>query len=286
MADLTENLLSQAAGWEVMKMARAYLAQRQVLSSYWQSPLLRGVVQVGDMTFRASMVIKDGTDIENLCNCRDAREWGKICAHSVGVGLHWLQQQKAVATVEQNAAVSPTRSAHLAVPPPAQVAKKGLRRDSQGTPAELFVVFPPGLFDALGRGKVSLFFEARADAGRMPLNALPLHRAYAFSEQDNRLLDVIETLTGGPMPALLQVSSKELVTLLSALVGHPEVTLGKSTAVSVTRTPLALPLRLELEPDGQISARLKGAAAQFVRIESWAFANNTFHPLGLPEALA
>ena len=32
---LTEALLSQAAGWDVVKLARAYLGQGQVLSSQW-----------------------------------------------------------------------------------------------------------------------------------------------------------------------------------------------------------------------------------------------------------
>ena len=92
--ELTESLLSQAAGWDVMKMARAYLEQGKVLSSFWEPPLLRGVVQLGDQSFRASMVIKDHIDIENLCNCPDSRRWGKICAHVVGVGLHWLKAQQ------------------------------------------------------------------------------------------------------------------------------------------------------------------------------------------------
>src|SRR5512139_196793 len=95
--ELTEALLSQAAGWDVMKRARAYLAQGQVLSSYWAPPLLRGVVQAGEISFRASMVIKSEIDIENLCTCRDAREWGKICPHVVGVGLHWLNAQQSSA---------------------------------------------------------------------------------------------------------------------------------------------------------------------------------------------
>src|SRR6266850_465546 len=77
-----------------MKMARAYISQGQVLSSYWAPPLLRGVVQAGEVSFRASMVINNDVDIENLCTCREARDWGKICAHSVGVGLHWLREQQ------------------------------------------------------------------------------------------------------------------------------------------------------------------------------------------------
>src|SRR5215472_19157110 len=92
--ELTEGLLSQAAGWEVMKRARAYVEQGQVLSSYWAPPLLRGVVQAGEVSFRASMVVKSHVDVENLCTCRDAREWGKICAHGVAVGLHWLKEQR------------------------------------------------------------------------------------------------------------------------------------------------------------------------------------------------
>src|SRR5260370_35245977 len=92
--ELTEGLLNKAAGWEVMKLARAYLEQGAVLSSYWSAPLLRGVVQTGGVSFRASMVVQGEIDIENLCTCREAREWGKICAHGVAVGLHWLRAQK------------------------------------------------------------------------------------------------------------------------------------------------------------------------------------------------
>jgi len=45
--ELTEALLMNAAGWDVVKRARAYLEQGHVLSSYWAPPLLRGVVVDG-----------------------------------------------------------------------------------------------------------------------------------------------------------------------------------------------------------------------------------------------
>jgi uncharacterized Zn finger protein len=108
---LTEAPLSTAAGWEVMKRARAYLEQGEVLSSHWSPPpLLRGVVQAGEVSCRASMVIKGEIDIENLCACREAWEWGKICAHGVAVGLHWLKAQKGAADP------TPTRPAAGIVP--------------------------------------------------------------------------------------------------------------------------------------------------------------------------
>jgi hypothetical protein len=65
--ELSEKLLANAAGWEAVKRARAFLEQGQVVSSYWAPPLLRGVVRVGEVFFRASLVIKGEIDIDNLC---------------------------------------------------------------------------------------------------------------------------------------------------------------------------------------------------------------------------
>src|SRR6266516_823569 len=92
--ELTERLFSKAAGWEATKRARVYLEQDEVLSSDWTPPLLKGVVQAGELSFRAGLVIKGAIDLENICSCRESREWGKICAHSVAVGLHWLKNQQ------------------------------------------------------------------------------------------------------------------------------------------------------------------------------------------------
>src|SRR6185436_14177651 len=135
---LTDDLLIKAAGWDVTKLARAYVAQGQVVSSYWEPPLLRGVVQADGVSFRASMVIKNSIDIENLCHCREAREWGRICAHGVAGGLHWLKAQ-------QPKAAPPTASSSPALParqPPM------LLRTASGEPAELFIILPPNLDQA------------------------------------------------------------------------------------------------------------------------------------------
>ena len=198
--ELTEALLSAAAGWEVMKRARAYLEQGEVLSSHWAPPLLRGVVQAGEVSFRASMVIKGEIDIENLCTCREAREWGKICAHGVAVGLHWLKAQ------QPSADTTPGRPTVGGMPTgiPAKKAST-LQRALAGEPAELFIILPPNIDQAIARGKVMLVFEAKWSGGRCPLNALPKGRAFAFSQQDNAIIDQLETLADGETPALLDM---------------------------------------------------------------------------------
>ena len=279
--ELNESLLSKAAGWEAMKMARAYLAQGQVLSSFWEPPLLRGVVQAGDLSIRSSMVIHSGIDIENLCQCREARQWGKICAHSVAVGLHWLKSR------EPAAAPAPARSIASVPPSPAGTRKPAaLQRDPTGEPAELCLILPPNFEQAIARGRVMLVFEAQWRGGRCPLNALPKGHAYAFSTQDEAILDQVEVLTKGETPAVLQLELKDLASLLPALAGCERISLGKAIPVTVARTPRALPLRATLEPNGEIVLALESpSAATEPRIGDWVWSRGTLLPLGLPPVL-
>ncbi len=245
--ELTEALFSKAAGWEAMKRARAYLEQDQVLSSNWSPPVLKGVVQAGEVSFRAGLVIKGPIDIENICSCRESREWGTICAHSVAVGIHWILSQRGVTSAAS------VRPGSVASVPPAPARKtSGLLREAGGEPAELCIILPPNFEQAAARGKVMLVLEAKWSGGCCPLNALPKLRPFAFSEQDSKLIDELEALSNGETPAMLQIETRDFVSLLPTLAEHPNVTLGKSNTVTVTRTPLKLPLRATLEPNGEI----------------------------------
>jgi hypothetical protein len=147
-----------------MKRARGYVLQDQVLSSDWAPPLLRGVVQAGELSFRAGLVIQGPIDIENLCSCRDSREWGKICAHSVAVGLHWLNAQKR----EQTAGKVPEIRRPGSARPPTPERRKCIRREPSGDPAELFLILPPNFDDAAARGKIMLVLEASWSKGACP----------------------------------------------------------------------------------------------------------------------
>jgi superfamily II DNA or RNA helicase len=270
--ELTEKFLGDIAGWEAVKLARALLAQGQVVSSNWSPPLLRGVVRVGEVFFRASLVIKDEVEIENLCTCREARESGRICAHVVAVGLHWLKTTKKETPA---APVAPQAR------PPVRKAS-ALLRDAAGTPAELCLIFPPNFEQSLARGKVMLVVEARWPGGQNPLNALPKGRAHAFSPADNAIIDRLETLAAGETPAFLQLELKDFAALLPLLAGHKNLTLGKTGAVTVTQTPLPLPLCATLEANGEIVLALAGKPAAFVQVGNWVWHQQTLQPLGLP----
>jgi SNF2 family DNA or RNA helicase len=160
-----------------------------------------------------------------------------------------------------------------------------VQRDANGQEAELFIILPPNVEQAIARGKVMLVFEAKWGGGRCPLNALPRGRSYAFSAADEGVLERIEELANGETPAVMQLELKDLASVLPVLVGHPNISLGKAGAVTVTRTPFKLPVRATLESNGEIVLALKNASAPMVRAGEWVWQNRTFQPLGLPPSV-
>ena len=282
--DLNDRFLAQAAGWEAMKHARALLATGKVLSSNWTPPVLKGVVQDGPLSLRSGLVIKSERAIENLCSCRDSRQWGKLCAHSVAVGLHHLK--RLAGETETAAATSgPTTSASAPAARPKATGKRVQRTapGAGGEPAEIAVILPPNFAQAIERGKVMLCFEAQWSGGRQPLNALPAGRSFAFSAADTALLDAIELLAGGDTPAMLMIGTKDFLELLPALAGHPRVTLGKSTDVVIEKQPWLPALKATLETTGEITLAMKAAGPPPTLLgDAWVFQNQTLQPVALP----
>jgi superfamily II DNA or RNA helicase len=273
-SQLSALLLAKLAGWEAVKQARALLAAGRVLSSEWQPPTLRGTVQEGSITYRAGLVIRSASDADNLCTCRDARQRGLICAHSVAAGLHFLKGTVPTETPE----ISPPKAPGLLRAAPGQA----------GQPLELFLILPPNFAVAAARGKLMLCVEAQWRGGRSPLDALPLETAFSLDDRDAALLDALEKINNGGAPAMLLLETRALTEILPQLAGHPRVTLGKAQPVEIAAEPLELPVRARLEPNGEIVLSLAGKAPECVIAGAtpWVFARHRLQPLGLPSSLA
>jgi len=306
---LSEAFLAKIAGWETMKQARGLFENGQVLSSNWSPPILKGVVQEGSISYRAGLVLKDAIDLENMCSCRASRQWGTICAHSVAVGLHHLNGGRAKTS---SPASTPARTA---IPTGTFVAnqsaqpKRGDRitraqENAVGEPAEIFVILPPNLPQAIEKGKLSICFDAKWKSGRSPLNALPRRTTFGFAQQDAALLDEIEQLAEGDTPGMLMLSAQNFAKILQRLVGHPRVTLGKSQSITVESTPWRVPLEAMLEESGEIVLSLSRTGVPPVPINTqtdeagkarrlscaliqgettWAFNGNKLQPIMLPK---
>ncbi len=279
---LTEKYFSELAGWEAMKQARAYLSMGKVLSSNWTPPILKGVVQAGEISYRAGLFIKGGSDVDNMCSCRQSREWGTICAHSVAVGLHLLQKTAAAA--------APVKPAISATPEKKSSVRK-LQRGSNGISTEVSVILPPNLGPALAKGKVMLCFEGLWHGKRVPLNSLPMFELLSFSTQDEGLLDEIERIAEGDTPGMMQIDSAAFAAVLSRLVDHPRVSFGRSNAVTVSNNAFPLNLQATLESTGEIVIKVKpGAVAPSQLIvgekETWVLQDQTFQRLAFPKDFA
>jgi hypothetical protein len=284
---LDEGFLAKIAGWDVIKQARGALAGGRVLSSNWTVPVLKGVVQEGTTSYRAGLVIKDAINIDNLCTCRAARAWGTMCVHSIAVGLHHIQGA-AGKTNEASGGSGPGMK-----PASAQNAEKSertpkrVKRDVGGWEAEVALVFPPNLKQALAKGKVMLYAEAIWSKGRTPLNALGSAEGYQFSEEDLRLLDALEAVAGDT-PGMVMAGADDLVKILRAATGHPRVTIGRAEAIEISEKPATFRLRADLEENGEIRLELeqKPSLEGLIRGagEVWMLDGNVMRPVFLPAA--
>ena len=213
---VTEKLLSGAGGWQAMKAGRELLNAGRVLTANYEPPLLAGQVREGQKTYRAGLRIRTPTDVENICTCRESREWGKVCAHSLAVGLAWLVPQR------------------VAVPVASQESEPRIARfvspgENAGREVRLHFIFPPRFRDAWAKGRIMVCVEAELDGRRVMLDALPRGAQFACDGLD---LAAINSL-GEEITSVNTLSDAAFLRWLPALRGHPRISFGKSTPAHV-----------------------------------------------------
>ena len=160
IVSITEKLLSSAGGWQAMKAGRELFKAGRVVTANYEPPLLAGEVREGQKTYRAGLRIRTATDVENICTCRESREWGKVCAHSLAVGLAWLAPRARQSRLRRNDGESGTaRFVSLG-----ENAARALR---------LHFILPPHFRAAWAKRQIMVCVEAELDGRRVMLDALP-----------------------------------------------------------------------------------------------------------------
>ena len=228
MTDLTERLLADAGGWQAMKEARALCEMDRVTEAAWVDPLLQGRVRAGELEYRAGLRILSKSNVENLCTCRDSRQRGMICAHSLAVGL---------------AVLKPRPAAKPAAIPVPVAEKKGaaLQFAEEGELLELAIVFGPNLPAAWEKNSVTVIVEAVVAGKRGLLSAVDPKRRYRASEVDQRLIGQIVAASGGELPGMLMLPRVMFGAFLGALAGHPRVTIGRGPPLEIANIPIPRP---------------------------------------------
>src|SRR4051794_22924 len=152
-----------------MKPARELLKSGRVSEAKYEPPLLSGYVREGTKNYRSGLRIKTAIDVENLCSCWESRSAGKICAHSVAVGLGYLNPPAALAT-------APVGPAIPEVPTGPRFVTTGT---ADSVPATLHVILPPNFAGAWPKGQIVIVIEAETSRGRTLVSALPKNAAFA-----------------------------------------------------------------------------------------------------------
>jgi superfamily II DNA or RNA helicase len=269
---INEKLLLNAGGWQAMKPARELLKAGRVSEAKYEPPLLSGYVREGAKNYRSGLRIKSAVDVENLCSCWESRSAGKICAHSVAVGLVYLHPTPAVAaSVESAARQAPAGPQFVAL------------GTAGATAATLHVILPPNFPAAWQKGQVMIVVEAEASRQRALISALPKQATFGADEADLALVDGLRAAPAFFESGMATLSRDGFLRLLPALQNHPRVTFGKTTRVTISPAALRPELLIESRNDGGISVKANlpaNALLLWNATDAWLLRDNEFTRLG------
>src|SRR5206468_2982912 len=168
-----------------MKPARELLKSGRVSESKYEPPLLSGYVREGAKNYRSGLRIKSAIDVENLCSCWESRSAGKICAHSVAVGLGYLNPPAAAVAAPNEPTISE-----------APAGPQFVAADSaHAALTTLHVILPPNFAGAWQKGQIMIVVEAEVSRNRTLVSALPKKNTFAVDGAD---LVLIESLRAVP----------------------------------------------------------------------------------------
>ncbi len=265
---ITQKLLAGAGGWSAMKMAKQLQEAGRVTDVSYSPPLLSGTVREGNRNLRSGLRIKTESDIENLCTCREAREWGKICAHALAVGLQHLTPAAAPSPVLPKSEPAPTVAGPKFIEVGATAAS---------TPLALHFILPPNFDSAWAKHQIMLVTEVELRGRRATPTALLPNETYACDAFDLAAVDALQQLT-----PIRMLSREEFLRLLRSLIGHPRVTFGRSEHVAISSEIARPRVSLAYDANGSVTLRLRAkgdeqllAAAE----EMWSRSGNRFQPI-------
>lgn len=269
---ITQKLLVNAGGWPAMKRAQQLHAAGRVDEASYEPPLLSGMVRDGLRTLRSGLRVKTFSDVENLCTCRESREWGKICAHSLAVGLAYIEG------VTIKPVIVPPKEI-VAAPKPRFVE---IGAEENATPIALNFILPPQFESAWSKGQIMLVTEVEQAGQRVMPTALSANETFACDNHDLAALDGLHS----DLSAMRMFSREEFLRLLGSLRGHPRVAFGKTKVARIATESYRPPLRLSRDDADSVTLRL--ATSDDERLlaagqEAWIVRGTSFLPL--PENL-
>ncbi|MEM6821446.1 MAG: SNF2-related protein [Verrucomicrobiota bacterium] len=256
--EINRKFLMEIGGWRAMKEAEALVQAGKVESVEWDPPMLRGKVLTGTSSVNARLHIGSRlSEVENLCSCRQAREYGTICCHVIALGLAYLNQQEKEAQPaeeEPSLATLPANSkpplTYILMSEAADTAKQ----------LRLNIVLPVKLVEAWHSGEIRVIVQGSINGGAFsPLDQIVKKAGlepFAVSDEDATALDAIRSYNQDQLPGMWALPAKNAGDFLKLLVGHPNVWLGKKQQLKLPPPASKSQLNVSVTEDGDLSLRL------------------------------
>jgi superfamily II DNA or RNA helicase len=270
--ELSERFLMDTGGWQAMKHARALVEMGRVVSFKYVPPILQGLVREGTTEFRAGLKINTRTNVENLCSCRESRDWGKICPHSLAIGLAFLR---------------PREPAKPIVPRPVLPKGPVLSVDGDGPVIKMFLIVPPTFLSGWERDQITLGCEVECAGKRTLASALDRGRTYTCSPEDRAVLERLREFNDGALPGMMILNREQFCRCSELFIGHPRISLGRNKPVSIVGESIKPELLVEELPDRRwkLSTVLPAGTTTLLGPQSaWSWAEEKLQPIsaGLP----
>jgi SNF2 family DNA or RNA helicase len=285
---ITEPFLAKSAGWEAMKSARQYLKSGAVLAAEWKASRASGLIQAGSLQYQAGLVFESEFDIENLCTCRESRQYGSLCAHSVAIALATLYPD----AIRAEAPPSPRQES---------VPSMNAGKEKEQKPAPWFnydptskinlslrFILAPNSTRQMQPQTVAVMLEGSTDGSYKPLNTFPRNQAYHFTESDRHLLKLLEDQADGKPVPMIQMKTAAFCDFLNLLQGSDQLMLGRSEHVKVSNQVWIPHMEIKLTDDGSLSITCAGTSMPqglFMGQPGYVWVDKHFQPMGLPSAL-
>src|SRR5205814_2568157 len=164
------------------------------------------------------------------------------CAHSVAVGLGYLNPPAAVVAVPNEPAMSE-----------APAGPQFVAADSAAAAlTTLHVILPPNFAGAWQKGQIMIVVEAEVSRNRTLVSALPKKNTFAVDDADLALIEGLRAVPAIFESGMAILSRDAFLRLLPALQNHPRVTFGKAARATISSAALRPELLVESRGEGRI----------------------------------
>ena len=284
-------MLAKAAGWEAMKSARQYLKSGAVKSATWKSPKASGLIHAGSLEYKAGLVFESEIDIENLCSCRQSRQYGTLCAHSVAIALATLHPDsignRPAATDHHESPDSTKEKNQQFSTEKKQAIKPWFKhQDSADRILKIRLILAPNVVRQFHPKSISLMLECSEGESFKPIQSINRSTPYRIGKRDQDILQfLLKQGMEKPSP-MVELKSEHFCELLELLTGTDQLMLGRSKPIAINQTPWIPPIKINLEQRGTLTLYVKSSTrpeGMFAGQPNYVWLDEQFHPFGIPQ---